>query len=444
MTRILIVDDEQVQRDSLAGFLAKIGYEVHTEDSAQTALAYLYSNPIDIILSDYKMPYMTGLDLLQEVKTRHPNIVLVLITAYGTVEKAVEAMKAGAWDFLSKPVNLDQLEDLLKGIVKHLKERNTAETPRKIEEGIQADDFIAEDPSMMRLLEQTKRVAGSHATILITGETGVGKEVLADYIHKNSARSNKPMIAVNCAALPSHLIESELFGHEKGSFTGATASRIGRFEEASGGTLFLDEIGDLPLDMQTKLLRFLQSGEFQKIGENRVRKSDVRVLAATNVDIQHAIKLGEFREDLYYRLNVIQLHIPPLRERPQDVKRLAKYFVHNCSQREGRKNLVLGDQAVSSMLSYAFPGNVRELRNMMERAVLLSAGPEITSEDLNLHNQAQPTVIGGKLKDSVARLEGELINKTLDDSQGNQSECARRLGISERVLRYKLQKYSIK
>jgi len=443
MTSILIVDDEKLQRESLAGFLKKIGYDVSTTDSAQSALAHMYSHSVDIVLSDYKMPYMTGADLLKEVKTRHPNVILVLITAFGTVDIAVDAMKSGAWDFLTKPVDLDQLETLLKGIENHIQ---AVQNPQNI--SIEQDSgemgFLARDPVMLSLLQQAKRVADSQATVLITGETGVGKEVLAEYLHQHSNRRKKPMVAVNCAALPSHLIESELFGHEKGAFTGATATRKGRFEEAHEGTLFLDEIGDLPLDMQTKLLRFLQSGEFQKIGENKVLKSDVRVIAATNVDLLHAIEIGEFREDLYYRLNVINLEIPPLRNRPEDIGVLSEYFLKKFGSRENRSGLILSTEVVDALKGYHFPGNVRELGNLLERAVLLCPGPEILVKGLNLQNKAGEKIASGKLKDSVGGLEVDLIKNTLAEAQGNQSECARRLGISERVLRYKLQKYHLK
>lgn len=443
MTKILIVDDEKLQRESLAGFLKKIGYDVSLADSAQTALAHMYKHSVDIVLSDYKMPYMTGTDLLKEVKTRHPNVILVLITAFGTVDIAVDAMKSGAWDFLTKPVDLDQLETLLKGIEDHIE---AVQNPKNIaiEQESGGKGFLAKDPVMLGLLQQAKRVADSQATILITGETGVGKEVLAEYINQHSARGKKPMVAVNCAALPSHLIESELFGHEKGAFTGATATRRGRFEEAHEGTLFLDEIGDLPLEMQTKLLRFLQSGEFQKIGENKVLKSDVRVIAATNVDLLHAIEIGEFREDLYYRLNVINLEIPPLRNRPDDISVLSEYFLKKFGSRENRSDLVLSLEAIDALKGYHFPGNVRELGNLLERAVLLCPGSEILATGLNLQNNAGEKTTSGKLKDSVGGLEVDLIKNTLAEAGGNQSECARRLGISERVLRYKLQKYHLK
>ncbi|MCF7823546.1 MAG: sigma-54 dependent transcriptional regulator [Candidatus Marinimicrobia bacterium] len=442
MTRILIVDDEKLQRESLAGFLRKIGYEVAVADSAQTALAHMHTNPVDIVLSDYKMPYMTGADLLHEVKSRHPGVILILITAYGTVDIAVDAMKAGAWDFLTKPVDLDQLELILNGIVEHLESRRKTQQESVPIQVSEFKDFIAEDPAMIHILEQATRVAGSQATILITGETGVGKEVLADYIHKRSPRARKAMVAVNCAALPSHLIESELFGHEKGAFTGATAARKGRFEEAHEGTLFLDEIGDLPLEMQTKILRFLQNGEFQRIGQNEILKSDVRTIAATNVDLEHAVEIGEFREDLYYRLNVINLHIPPLRIRKADIQVLAYFFLSQFAARENRLDLKFSGDALTHLESYTFPGNVRELGNMIERAVLLCTGSEITPSDLPVQTRKQ--MADGSLKNSVVSMEADLIKKTLQEAGGNQSECARRLGVSERVLRYKLQKYQLK
>ncbi|MCF7807913.1 MAG: sigma-54 dependent transcriptional regulator [Candidatus Marinimicrobia bacterium] len=444
MRRILVVDDEKSQRESLAGFLKKIGYEVMTADSAQTALAFMYSNPVDIVLSDYKMPYMSGEDLLREVKARHPETVLILITAFGTVENAVNSMKAGAWDFLTKPVDLEQLESILKAIDQHLQGRHHTDESHAGQDELDLDEFIANDQKMLDLLKQAKRVATSKATVLITGETGVGKEVMADFIHKHSDRSEMNMVAVNCSALPSQLIESELFGHEKGSFTGATAARIGRFEEADKGTLFLDEIGDLPIDMQTKLLRFLQSGEFQRIGENVVKTSDVRIIAATNVDLTHAVEIGEFREDLFYRLNVINLHLPPLRERPTDIETLMHHFLKKYTLRENRNDLSVSNAAIKKLIQYHFPGNVRELGNIVERAVLLCTGNEITPDDLSTRDAKMTIGTTGKLKDSVKDLEATLILETLESSKGNQSECARQLGVSERVLRYKLQKYQLK
>lgn len=441
MTKLLVVDDEQAQRDTLAGFLRKTGYEVAAADSAQTALAHMYNHEVDIVLTDYKMPYMTGVDLLKEIKSRHPNVVLVLITAYGTVDIAVSAMKMGAWDFLSKPVDLDKLELLLKTIEKHLEMKQSGETEFTPVQSETHSEFIAKDSAMLEILRQADRIAASQASILITGETGVGKEVLAKHIHDKSQQSKNGMVAVNCAALPSHLIESELFGHEKGAFTGATNARIGRFEEANGGTLFLDEIGDLPLDMQTKLLRFLQSGEFQRIGQNKVLKSEVRILAATNVNLENAVAIGEFREDLYYRLNVINLQIPPLRERRADIEILADYFLSKFAYREKREGMKLSNESYQHLEALSLPGNVRELGNLIERAVLLSSGNLITPKDLPSPKALHNIQVRAKLKDSVGNMEADLIKKTLEEANGNQSECARRLGVSERVCRYKLQKY---
>ena len=439
--RILIVDDEKAQRNALTGFLKKQGHSVSSADSAQTALAYLYEHPADLVISDFKMPYMTGQDLLEEVRRRHPGIAVVLVTAFGTIERAVEAMKHGAWDFLSKPVDLDELELIIEKVAAHLEELNSSREMQV--SGKQRTNFITQNASVRAMLQQAERVAASHASVLITGETGAGKEVLASYIHESSQRSGAGLVAVNCAALPSHLIESELFGHEKGAFTGATDIRIGRFEEADGATLFLDEIGDLPVDMQTKLLRFLQSGEYQRIGENTVRTADVRIIAATNVDLEHAIETGEFREDLFYRLNVVNFHLPPLRERNEDILILAQHFIEQYCGREGRTIMHLDPTAQASLKSYHFPGNIRELANMMERAVLLGQGDLILENDLNFRTKKNKLETGN-LVDSVARMEAELISSTLDTTEGNQSECARRLGISERVLRYKLKKYGLK
>ena len=438
--RILVVDDERAQRESLAGYLKKQAHTVATAESAQTALAWLHTNPADLVISDYKMPYMTGADLLDEIKSRHPGTVVILLTAFGTVDIAVDAMKAGAWDFLSKPVDLDNLDTLIAAVDNFLQGLQ-AEMDQPPE--VRAGSFTSRDPAMETLLAQADKVAGSSASILITGETGVGKEVLARHIHEKSPRHEAQLVAVNCAALPSHLIESELFGHIKGSFTGAVANRVGRFEEADGGTLFLDEIGDLPLEMQVKLLRFLQNGEFQRIGESDLRTSDVRILAATNVDLEHAMSIGEFREDLYYRLNVIHLEIPPLRERPRDIQDLTQAFLNEFSAREKRSGLRVSKQAVESLVNHPWPGNVRELRNTIERAVLLGEAEEIGPGELNL-KPARAGSSATSLPDTVETMERQLIADCLEQSNGNQSACARKLGISERVLRYKLQKHGLK
>lgn len=439
--RILIVDDEQIQRDSLAGFLKHAGHQVFTAESGGSALVLLQREPVEIVLTDYKMPGMTGAQLLHDIRRRYPNIVVLLITAYGTIETAVNAMKAGAWDFLTKPIDLDILENQLDAIAAFFRDQTKAKTKLT---PTTPGDFVAVDEQMVHLFQQAERLAQSNATVLITGETGTGKEVLARFIHEHSQRKNQPFIAVNSAALPGNLVESELFGHEKGAFTGASAQRIGRFEEADTGTLFLDEIGDLPQDVQVKLLRFLQEGEIQRVGGNKTIKTNARVISATNVDLQQAVKEGTFREDLYYRINVVRIPIPALRDRRQDIVALADHFIQKISAREKITPAGLTDSAKQLLLAYAFPGNIRELQNIMERAVLLSLNGTIESTDLAFERAITVSQETENLPDYLATLERDLIVTTLQETKGNQSECARRLGISERVLRYKLGKYGVR
>ena len=439
--RILIVDDEQIQRDSLAGFLKHAGHQVFTADSGGNALALLQQELIEVVLTDYKMPGMTGAQLLHDIRRRYPNIVVLLITAFGTIETAVNAMKAGAWDFLTKPIDLDILENQLKAIASFFKEQT--QTKSKLTPFV-TGEFVAVDEQMVKLFQQAERLAQSNATVLITGETGTGKEVLAQFIHTHSPRKKNPFIAVNSAALPGNLVESELFGHEKGAFTGAAAQRIGRFEEADKGTLFLDEIGDLPPDVQVKLLRFLQEGEIQRVGGNKTIKTDTRVISATNVDLKQAVLGGTFREDLYYRINVVRIQIPALRDRRRDIIPLAEFFSQKVAQREHLSPVALTESAKQALLTYAFPGNIRELQNLMERAVLLTDSGQIDTLDLAFEQPLAAVPASENLPDYLATLERDLIMTTLTASNGNQSECARRLGISERVLRYKLGKYGVR
>ncbi len=442
--RILIVDDERNQRDSLAGFLKKLDHIVFASESAQKAVALLHHETMDIVLTDYKMPYMTGTDLLHEIKQRHPTIVVIIMTAFGSIDIAVDAMKSGAWDFITKPIDLDLLEEQLKTIETYLSEQHQQGVKEKQTETIDGgNDFVIKDPSMVNLYREAKRVANSKATVLITGETGTGKEVLAQFLHQHSNRNKKSITTVNCTALPSNLVESELFGHEKGAFTDAKNMRKGRFEEADGGTLFLDEIGDLPMDMQIKLLRFFQEGEFQRVGSNQVIKTDVRVIAATNIELSNAVEQGNFREDLFYRLNVIHFTVPPLRERQKDILHMSEQFLKLFSIRENRTGLLFDTSARKTLLGYHFPGNVRELRNIVERAVLLSPNNVIEETCIQSSLQSTANKNTGTLPDSVEQLERDMIQQKLEDSKGNQSECARRLGISERVLRYKLRKYHL-
>lgn len=441
--RVLIVDDEQVQRESLAGFLKNIGHQVFTADSGGSALALLEKEPVEVVLTDFKMPGMTGAQLLHDIRRRYPSIVVILITAYGTIDTAVNAMKAGAWDFLTKPVDLDILENQLNAIQDYFKNQVKAQSASTYS-GPPTENYVAVDPKMVKLFQQAERLAASNATVLVTGETGTGKEVLARFIHDHSPRKSSPFVAVNSAALPGNLVESELFGHEKGAFTGATGQRIGRFEEADKGTLFLDEIGDLPLLVQIKLLRFLQESEFQRVGGNKTIRTDTRVISATNVDLKQAVQEGSFREDLYYRVNVVQLQLPPLRERHQDIIPLAEFFIRKVCDRERLTPPALSESARQALLAYTFPGNIRELQNIVERAVLLTTSPELTVDELSLEQDSEPITGGENLTDYLATLERNLILEALQNAGGNQSECARQLGISERVLRYKLGKYKIR
>lgn len=444
--RILVVDDEKNQREPLAGFLKKLGHPVFIAESAQKALALLHREAMDVVLTDYKMPYMTGTDLLNEINHRYPTIVVIIMTAFGTIDIAVDAMKSGALDFITKPVDLDRLEEQLNTIKRYLVEQRREEDNQKLTaDALEFDnEIVIKDPAMLNLYREAKQVADTKATILITGETGTGKEVLAQFIHENSDRRKKSIVMINCTALPANLVESELFGHEKGAFTDAKSKRKGRFEDADGTTLFLDEIGDLPHETQAKLLRFLQEGEFQRVGSNNVYKSDVRVIAATNIELFNAVKQGKFREDLYYRLNVIQFKVPPLRERQQDIIPLSEHFLKSFSARENRSVLTFNKSARKKLIGYNFPGNVREMRNIIERAVLLCRGNTVGANCIKIDTEPLSVTPPGSLPDSVEQLECEMIQQKMDESDGNQSECARRLGISERVLRYKLQKYNLR
>ncbi len=442
---ILIVDDEKNQREALAGFVQDVGHTPYTAESAQKALNFLYSNPVDVVLTDYKMPYMTGSDLLNEISSRHPSIVVILMTAFGTIDIAVKAMRDGAWDFLTKPVNLTTLEDQLHAIEKYLGQKRKSDSGEYEDDtGTAGEGFIVHDPEMKRLFQQIRKIANSKATVLITGDTGTGKEVFAHRIHQESNRNSNPMVVVNCAALPSNLIESELFGHVKGAFTGADSDRKGRFEKANQSTLFLDEIGDLPLQMQVKLLRFLQDGIFEKVGSNIPIESDVRIVAATNIDLDHAVEKGEFREDLLYRLNVIHIKIPPLKNRKDDIEPLAHYFLETVCDRDNLGKMHFSSETLETLKDYAFPGNIRELKNIIERAALLAEKTTINKADLNLSISENGYFSAGSLNQAVTELERDMILNEITKTNGNQSACARNLGISERVLRYKLAKYDLK
>jgi two-component system NtrC family response regulator len=448
---ILIIDDEQTQREVLKGYLDKKGYRAFTASSGNEGISVAKEEQIDIILSDFKMPDKTGLEVLEEVKKINPEINFVLMTAYGTIENAVKAMRLGAYDYLTKPVDLDELDLLLEKIIENKNLKSEVNLlKQQLQEKFKIDSFISSSPKMQEVLSVASRAAESKATVLITGESGTGKEVLAKSIHYISQRKDKPFIAVNIPALPETLLESELFGHEKGAFTGADKPRTGRFELANKGTIFLDEIGDIPLNLQVKLLRVLQEHQIERLGSNESIDIDVRVIAATHQNLEQKIKDGTFREDLFYRLNVISIHIPPLRERKEDIAALIDHFIKKYSDENDKPKLEISKEAFDILMKYNYPGNVRDLENIIERAVVLSRQNIITVNDLpqsvkGFKTEGDPIFDETKsLTEQVEALEKKLIYDALSKANGNQSLAGRMLGITERNLRYKMQKYGIK
>jgi two-component system NtrC family response regulator len=449
--QVLIVDDEQVQREMLEGFLAKQGYGVGTAGSGAEALEQARRTSFDLVLTDFRMPGMDGIQLLGELKRQNPETVVVLLTAFGTVETAVKAMKEGAYDYLNKPIDLDELLLLIQRAEREAGlSRENRELREQLREKFKVDFIISASRRMEEVLNLVKRAAPSTATVLILGESGTGKELIARAIHYSSPRADRPLIKVNCAALPENLLESELFGHEKGAFTGAVARRIGRFEQADQGTIFLDEIGDLSPSLQSKLLRVLQEKEFERVGSSQTLRVDVRVIAATNRNLEEAIRKGAFREDLYYRLNVVTLSLPPLRERKEDIPPLIEHFLRKYS-RENRKTVAaVSREAKDLLMNYPYPGNIRELENIVERAVVLSRGDTITTQDLPLNlreskveDLMKDAARGRSLPETLEEIERLRITQALAKSRGVQTQAAEDLGISERVLRYKMKKYGI-
>jgi two-component system NtrC family response regulator len=442
--RILVVDDEPAQREMVSGFLKKQAFDVVVAETGAKALDLFRQDSIDLILTDQKMPHMSGLELLQAVRAINPETPVILMTAFGSIEAAVSAIQGGATDYLTKPLHLEELLYRIRQVSDRY--RIIAEN-RELREALQErhriEGIIGESGRMLDVISLVRRVAPSEATVLIRGESGTGKELIAKAIHFASPRASGPLVKVNCAALPENLLESELFGHEKGAFTGALNSRQGRFELANGGTLFLDEIGDLPLHLQAKLLRVLQEREFEKVGSSRPVKVDVRILAASHRPLEALIKAGQLREDLYYRLNVVTILIPPLRERRSDLAPLIDHFLRLFAEKNGKTIRGLTHEARDILLRYDYPGNVRELENLIERAVVLTRDDVIGSGDLPLTVQ-NPEVEGDRetnLTVAVEALERHMIKETLARSDGVQTRAAELLGISERGLRYKLIKY---
>ena len=444
---ILVVDDEPAQCEMVSDFLKKQGLDVSSAESGEKALQLFRQDSIDLILTDQKMPDMSGLDLLQAVHAINPETPVILMTAYGSIEAAVSAIQGGATDYLTKPLNLDELLYRIRQVSDRYRIINEN---RELREALQSrhriEGIIAESGQMLDVISLVRRVAPSEATVLIRGESGTGKELIAKAIHFASPRASGPLVKVNCAALPETLLESELFGHEKGAFTGAVTSRQGRFELANGGTLFLDEIGDLPLHLQAKLLRVLQEREYEKVGSSRPVKVDVRILAASHRPLEALIKAGQLREDLYYRLNVVTILIPPLRERRSDLSPLIDHFLRLFAEKNGKTIRGVTHEARDILLRYDYPGNVRELENLIERAVVLTRDDVIGSGDLPLTVQDSEAADeqGTNLTVTVEAVERRMIREALARSNGVQTHAAELLGISDRGLRYKLIKYGFR
>jgi len=447
--RILVVDDEPVQRELVSGFLNKQGFDVSAADSAERALELFRQEAFDLVLTDQKMANMSGLELLQAVHAINPETPVILITAFGTIEAAVAALKQGAIDYLTKPLNLEELLHRIRLVSERYRIiSENRELREALQERHRIEGIIGESGPMLEVLSLVRRVAPSEATVLIRGESGTGKELIAKAIHFGSPRARGPLVKVNCAALPEALLESELFGHEKGAFTGALTSRQGRFELANGGTIFLDEIGDLPLHLQAKLLRVLQEREYERVGSSRSVKVNVRILAASHRPLEALIKAGQLREDLYYRLNVVTILIPPLRERRTDLVLLIEHFLRRFAEKNGKTIRGLTPEAREILLRYDYPGNVRELENIVERAVVLTRDDVIGSGDLPLTVQEPEIAEGGdretNITVAVEALERRMIRDALAQSDGVQTRAADLLGLGERGLRYKLVKYGFR
>jgi DNA-binding NtrC family response regulator len=440
---ILVVEDEEKLRRVVELQLKTAGFEVEQAGSAEQALKLC--DGADLILTDLRLPGMDGLELMASLRRQNSRTPVIVMTAYGSVENAVEAMKAGAADYLPKPFSLDHLMQVVN---KALELRELRDENQKLRDELgfryEFDNLVGYSGAMQEIFATVSRVAATRATVLLAGESGVGKDMIARAIHQHSPRADRPFIKINCTAIPENLMESELFGYEKGAFTGANISKPGKFEQADTGTVFLDEIGDVPLSVQVKLLRILQEREFERLGSNKTRHIDVRVLAATNVDLRAALEEGAFREDLYYRLNVLPINIPSLRERKEDIPFLAVHFVKKLSKELGGRVESISEGAIRKLLEYHWPGNVRELENVIERSIVLSGGAVLEAEDIKLDLHPLPRAHAGGAADflpegmTLEQYEQHLIREALRRANNNKSQAARLLGLTRNALRYRL------
>jgi len=443
---ILVVDDEQVHRYMLCSMFKEWGWKCVEADDGKTAVDAVQKFSYDAVLMDVRMARMDGMEAFGKIHASHPALPVIIMTAYSSVDAAVEAIKHGAYDYLTKPLDFDRLRLTLERAVE---KRQVEERKQEVQEKkpvAKSSTILGTSPAMQELLEMISYVAPTEATVLINGESGTGKELVAAELHHNSERSDKPFIKVNCAALAESLLESELFGHEKGAFTGADKRREGKFVQAEGGTLFLDEIGETSQAMQVKMLRVLQEHELQRVGGEETIHTDARIIAATNRDLEQEVRDGNFREDLYYRLNVVTVLVPPLRERRADIPLLAEYFVRKFAKKNRREVTGITMECMELMSTYSWPGNVRELENAIERGVILMRGEYLTEKSLPLPIQKQLQEKGSEAEvgqdTSLQGQEKVLILKTLEETDGNKSEAARRLGITRKTLQNKLNKYA--
>ncbi len=455
MARVLVVDDEVNLRKVLAAMLRKEGYEVAVAADGEQALADLEKNGADVVVTDLVMPKVGGMELLKNVNASQPDVPVIIITAHGTVDSAVEAIKLGAFDYITKP--FEQAE--IQAVVAKAARTHAANQQNVKADGRTRASIIGESTQMQDIFKIIDKVADTPSTVLITGESGTGKELIATALHDGSSRRDKPLIKINCAAIPKDLMESELFGYERGAFTGAVTSKPGRFELADGGTLFLDEIAEIPVEMQVKLLRALQESEFERVGGIKTTRVDVRLVAATNRDLHKEVESGTFRKDLYYRLNVVPIVLPPLRDRKGDIPKLVVHFVEKYNKRLNKKIEGVADDALAVLQAWPWPGNIRELENLMERVIVFADGPMLTAKDLpepvrggsaQAATGAEPgaTPAVGALKDIVrqetAKVEKDLIVKALEETQGNVTRAAKLLQISRKSLQTKMKEFGLR